>query len=70
MITYKLANYVYCRDLLNKALRAINVSEDPTFGFNFIISSMRRLANIEVILYKQIPIRESIIQALEVNPEF
>ncbi len=65
-----LANYVYCRDLLNKALRAINVSDDPTFGFNFIISSMRRLANIEVILDKQIPIRESIIQALEVNPEF
>ncbi|NPE06820.1 MAG: nucleotidyltransferase domain-containing protein [Asgard group archaeon] len=65
-----LANYVYCRDLLNKALRALNVNEDPTFSFSFIISSMRRLANIEVILDKQIPIRESIIQALEINPEF
>jgi len=65
-----LANYVYCRDLLNKALRALNVNEDPTFSFSFIISSMRRIANIEVILDKQIPIRESIIQALEVNPEF
>ena len=65
-----LANYVYCRDLLNKALRALNVDEDPSFSYNFIISSMRRLANIEVILDKQIPIRESIIQALEINPEF
>ncbi|MGC9779621.1 MAG: hypothetical protein HZR80_10305 [Candidatus Heimdallarchaeota archaeon] len=37
-----LANYVYCRDLLNKALRALNVNDDPVFSFSFILSAIRR----------------------------
>ncbi|NHJ49164.1 MAG: hypothetical protein FK733_15355 [Asgard group archaeon] len=65
-----MTNYVYAKDLINKALRAINLFDDPSFSFNFILSGIRRLASIEVILNRQIPLRESIEQALKINPKF
>jgi predicted nucleotidyltransferase len=65
-----LINYVYARDLINKTLRALYVHEDPTYSINFLMSAIRRVANIEVLLAKQIPLRESIVQALEINPKF
>jgi predicted nucleotidyltransferase len=65
-----MTNYVYAKDLINKALRAINLTDDPSFSFNFILSGIRRLASIEVILNRQIPLRESIEQALKINPVF
>lgn len=65
-----MTNYVYAKDLINKSLRALNLFDDPSFSFNFILSGIRRLANIEVILSRQIPLRESIEQALRINPSF
>jgi hypothetical protein len=64
-----LLNHVFCRDLINKAKKALHVKEDPAFCLNFIMSSIRRLANIEVLLNRTIPLRESIAQALEFNPD-
>ena len=64
-----LLNHVFCRDLINKAKKALHVKEDPAFCLNFIMSGVRRLANIEVLLNKTIPLRESIAQALEFNPD-
>ena len=63
-------NYIFTRDLMNKALRALNVQEDPTYSFSFISSAIRRLAAIEVLLNRKIPLREPIEQALQLNPEF
>ncbi len=65
-----MTNYIYAKDLINKSLRALNLNNDPSFSFNFILSGIRRLANIEVILNRQIPLRESIEQALKINPIF
>jgi hypothetical protein len=64
-----LLNHVFCRDLINKAKKALHVKEDPAFCLNFIMSGVRRLANIEVLLNRTIPFRESIAQALEFNPD-
>jgi predicted nucleotidyltransferase len=65
-----LLNYMFCKDLINKAHKALYVKEDPHFALNFMMSGIRRMANIEVLLNKTIPLRESTIQALEFNPEF
>ena len=64
-----LLNLVFCRDLINKAKKALHVKEDPAFCLNFIMSGVRRLANIEVLVNRTIPLRESIAQALEFNPD-
>ncbi|MGY5870907.1 MAG: nucleotidyltransferase domain-containing protein [Candidatus Thorarchaeota archaeon] len=65
-----LLNYIFCKDLINKAYKALYVKEDPHFALNFIMAGIRRMANIEVLLNKGIPLRESTAQALEFNPEF
>ncbi|MFW9834024.1 MAG: hypothetical protein ACFFEK_08530 [Candidatus Thorarchaeota archaeon] len=65
-----LLNYIYCKDLINKAHKALYVKEDPHFALNFMMSGIRRMANIEVLLNRTIPLRESTVQALEYNPEF
>jgi len=65
-----LLNYVFCKDLINKAWKALHVKNDPVFSINFIMPGLRRMANIEVLLNRQIPLRESTAQALELNPEF
>ncbi len=65
-----LLNYIFCKDLINKAPKALSVTEDPHFALNFMMSGIRRLANIEVLLNHKIPLRESTEQALEMNPEF
>ena len=64
-----LLNLVFCRDLINKAKKALHVKEDPAFSLDFIMSGVRRLANIEVLLNRTIPLREPIAQALEFNPD-
>jgi len=63
-------NYMFCKDLINKAYKALYVKEDPHFALNFMMSGIRRMANIEVLLNRTIPLRESTVQALEFNPEF
>lgn len=65
-----LLNYIFCKDLINKAYKALYVKDDPHFALNFIMSGIRRMASIEVLLNRTIPLRESTIQALEFNPEF
>ena len=65
-----LLNYVFCKDLINKAWKALHVKNDPAFSVNFLMPGIRRMANIEVLLNHQIPLRESTAQALELNPEF
>ncbi|MHA1907155.1 MAG: nucleotidyltransferase domain-containing protein [Candidatus Thorarchaeota archaeon] len=65
-----LLNYIFCKDLINKATKALYVKEDPHFALNFMMSGIRRLANIEVLLNHKIPLRESTEQAIEMNPEF
>ncbi len=64
-----LLNYIFCKDLINKAYKAIHVKKDPQFSIAFIMSAIRRLANIEVLLNRKVPLRESTVQALELNPE-
>ena len=64
-----LLNYVFCKDLINKALKALYVKDDPHFALNFMTSGIRRMANIEVLLNRTIPLRESTVQALEFNPQ-
>jgi predicted nucleotidyltransferase len=64
-----LLNYIFCKDLINKAYKALHVKEDPHFSIAFIMSAIRRLANIEVLLNRKVPLRESTVQALELNPE-
>lgn len=63
-------NYIYAKDLINKALRALNVQNDTSYSYSFITSAIRRLASIEVLLARKIPLREPIEQALQINPEF
>jgi predicted nucleotidyltransferase len=63
-------NYMFCKDLINKAHKALYVKDDPHFALNFMMSGIRRMANIEVLLNRTIPLRESTVQALEFNPEF
>jgi hypothetical protein len=63
-------NYIFCKDLINKAYKALYVKEDPHFALIFIMPGIRRMANIEVLLNRGIPLRESTAQALEYNPEF
>jgi len=65
-----LLNYIFCKDLINKAYKALYVKDDPHFALNFIMSGIRRMANIEVLLNKTIPLRESTVQALGFNPDF
>jgi hypothetical protein len=65
-----LLNYIFCKNLINKAYKALYVKEDPHFALNFMMSGIRRMANIEVFLNRTIPLRESTVQALEFNPEF
>jgi predicted nucleotidyltransferase len=65
-----LLNYMFCRDLINKSYKALYVKEDTHFALNFMMSGIRRMANIEVLLNRTIPLRESTVQALEFNPEF
>ncbi|MHA1950432.1 MAG: hypothetical protein ACXAAO_01040 [Candidatus Thorarchaeota archaeon] len=65
-----LLNYIFCKDLINKANKALYVKDDPHFALNFMMSGIRRMANIEVLLNKTIPLRESTEQALKFNPEF
>ncbi len=65
-----LLNYVFCKDLINKAYKAIHVKEDPRLSIVFIMSAIRRLANIEVLLNRKVPLRESTVQAIELNPDF
>ncbi|NHJ86342.1 MAG: nucleotidyltransferase domain-containing protein [Asgard group archaeon] len=65
-----LLNYVFCRDLIKKAEKALFVKEDPLYSFYFIMAAIRRLATIEVLLAKIIPLREVVKQALEINPTF
>ncbi|MGY5879900.1 MAG: hypothetical protein RTV31_06595, partial [Candidatus Thorarchaeota archaeon] len=65
-----LLNYIFCKDLINKAYKALYVKEDPHFALIFIMPGIRRMANIEVLLNRGIPLRESTAQALEYNPEF
>jgi hypothetical protein len=65
-----LLNYIYCKDLINKSYKALYVKDDPHFALNFMMSGIRRMANIEVLLNKTVPLRESTVQALEFNPEF
>ncbi|MFW9842238.1 MAG: hypothetical protein ACFFES_15175 [Candidatus Thorarchaeota archaeon] len=65
-----LLNYIFCKDLINKSYKALYVKDDPHFALNFIMSGIRRMANIEVLLNKTVPLRESTEQALEFNPEF
>ncbi|MFW9809892.1 MAG: hypothetical protein ACFFE6_11010 [Candidatus Thorarchaeota archaeon] len=65
-----LLNYIFCKDLINKAHKALYVKDNPHFALNFIMSGIRRMANIEVLLNRGIPLRESTVQALEYNPEF
>ncbi|MFW9847675.1 MAG: nucleotidyltransferase domain-containing protein [Candidatus Thorarchaeota archaeon] len=65
-----LLNYIFCKDLINKAYKALYVKEDPHFALNFIMSGIRRMANIEALMNRKIPLRESTVQALELNPDF
>jgi predicted nucleotidyltransferase len=65
-----LLNYIFCKDLINKAHKALYVKEDPHFALNFMMSGIRRMANIEVLMNRKIPLRESTAQALELNPDF
>ena len=63
-------NYVFAKDLINKAYKAIHTKEDHRFAIVFLMPGIRRLANIEVLLNRQVPLRESTAQALELNPSF
>lgn len=65
-----LLNYIFCKDLINKAHKAIHVKDDPNFSVNFVMSGIIRMANIEVLLNRAIPLRDSTLQALEFNPDF
>jgi predicted nucleotidyltransferase len=65
-----LLNYIFCKDLINKAHKALYVKDDPHFALNFVMSGIRRMANIEVLLNRTIPLRESTEQALNFNPDF
>ncbi|HUU77920.1 MAG TPA: hypothetical protein VMX55_06205 [candidate division Zixibacteria bacterium] len=62
-------NYTFCRDLIIKAKKALYVKDNPSYSFYFIIAAIRRLANIEVMLNKTIPLREVIQQAIVFNPQ-
>ncbi|MFW9909364.1 MAG: nucleotidyltransferase domain-containing protein [Candidatus Thorarchaeota archaeon] len=63
-------NYVFAKDLINKAYKAMRTKEDHRFAVVFMMPGIRRLANIEVLLNRMIPLRESTAQALELNPGF
>jgi len=55
---------------LYKARKFLYIIEDVLGSFYFYAEMMRALATIEVILNKQIPMREIIQQALKLNPSF
>ncbi len=63
-------NYVFAKDLINKAYKAMYIKDDHHFAVVFMMPGIRRLANIEVLLNQQIPLRESTAQAMELNPDF
>ncbi|MFW9931058.1 MAG: hypothetical protein ACFFDR_00165 [Candidatus Thorarchaeota archaeon] len=63
-------NYVFAKDLINKAYKAMHTKEDYRFAVVFMMPGIRRLANIEVLLNRNVPLRESTAQALELNSEF
>ncbi len=63
-------NYVFAKDLINKSYKAIHTKEDHRFAIVFLMPGIRRLANIEVLLNREVPLRESTAQALEFNPSF
>jgi hypothetical protein len=64
-----LLNYIFCKDLINKAFKAIYVKNDHRFALSFMMSGIRRMASIEGLLNQRIPLRESTSQAIELNPE-
>jgi predicted nucleotidyltransferase len=61
-------NYVFAKDLINKAYKAMHTKEDHRFAIVFMMPGIRRLANIEVLMNRRIPLRESTAQALQLNP--
>lgn len=56
--------------LLAKAEKWLYVKGDPTYSAFWIIRMADLLAQIEVVLHKDVPMRESIQQALRLNPDF
>ncbi|MFK7691476.1 hypothetical protein [Paenibacillus sp. HJGM_3] len=56
--------------LLAKAEKWLYVKGDPTYSAFWIIRMTDLLAQIEVVLHKDVPMRESIQQALRLNPDF
>ncbi|MBD3919492.1 hypothetical protein H8B09_12075 [Paenibacillus sp. PR3] len=55
---------------LEKAEKWATVKKDPTYSFVYLIRIVDSLAQIEVLLNRDIPTREVIHQALRYNPDF
>jgi uncharacterized protein len=55
---------------LEKAEKWIAIKHDPTYSFVFMMKIVEQLAQMEVILQRDIPTREVIHQALRYNPSF
>ncbi|WP_274364347.1 hypothetical protein [Paenibacillus thermotolerans] len=56
--------------VLEKAEKWLVVKRDPTYSFLWLLKGVEQLAQIEVMLNRDIPTREVIQQALKYNPEF
>jgi hypothetical protein len=56
--------------LLAKAEKWLHVKNDFTYSAFWIIKMVDLLSQIEVILNADVPMRESVLQALEYNPDF
>lgn len=55
--------------LLTKAEKFLHVKRDPHYAAVWVNHVVNRLASVEVLLHKQAPNREAVLQALELNPK-
>lgn len=55
---------------LEKAEKWVAVKHDPTYSFVFMLKIVEQLAQIEVLMNRDIPTREVLHQALRYNPDF
>ncbi|XEC95560.1 hypothetical protein AB6A23_03020 [Paenibacillus tarimensis] len=56
--------------VLEKAEKWLVVKQDPVYSFHWLLKTVEVLAQIEVMLHRDIPTREVIQQALSYNPDF
>jgi uncharacterized protein len=56
--------------LLDKTEKWLEVAEDPHYAAVWLMDAVRALALVEVLLQRELPNREALVRALELNPDF